>query len=201
MNNQDFEATLYDCKVRDAERQIFIKQNQEVFLLIFKVIITVSSISLGSTALSTLPEKAHLTCLWLAWALLVLSIALISAELIVSHYVRNKYIAVLGKTYDFVPIPKNYAIYVLMISSVVSMILGLIFLIISVAVGNHNATSYATSANSYTIPIPVIQIGSSSMIHMSNSVQNNTNYIPQTNMPKHGPLIVIAQSSGKTCAQ
>lgn len=128
---------LYDCKMKDEDRRLICQANQQNFNLIFKVITTISTLALGGSALAQLPKIADFHFLTISWLFFILSILFISTELIISIIQTENYIKLLALNDDStIDAPNNTWIIVLIILSVISMLLGMAFLLISISLGS-----------------------------------------------------------------
>lgn len=127
---------LYDAKMRDDDRRMIVMNHQQNYNLFFKVTVTVSTLAIGGSAVVQLSQRADPRFLLIAWSCFICSLTLIASELVFSIIQSGCYADKLAKNEEVCPKPpNNNIVYIMIVLTVISLIAGMIFLLISLACG------------------------------------------------------------------
>lgn len=122
-----------------ADRHLVENSNQQVYQLYVKVMLALApGVLLGSSATS-IPERSNYTLLLISWAFMAITLILILVEMYYSMKESGRYADELYRynedTSTPVPIlPDNETIDNLILASLITFILGIIFLLLSLAI-------------------------------------------------------------------
>lgn len=141
---------LKDLQMRNDDRHRVQVDIYNKYSALVKIILSIASFAFGGSTVFQFQEKANIPTLIIAWIFLVCTIALIVYEIYFSIKQSESYSRELAKNDDEeVPEPNNEIILRLIMTSAFFLIVGLIFLVLSLSIPACN--SARTNNNSSII--------------------------------------------------
>lgn len=141
---------LKDLQMRNDDRHRVQVDIYNKYSALVKIILSIASFAFGGSTVFQFQEKANIPTLIIAWIFLVCTIALIVYEIYYSIKQSESYSRELAKNDDEeVPEPNNEIILRLIMTSAFFLIVGLIFLVLSLSIPACN--SARTNNNSSII--------------------------------------------------